>query len=48
VLPTVVRIQGRLRTRLNSFEHARKNIGFFNYYNRLVDALGVEPEPEWG
>ena len=23
-------------------------IGFFNYYNRLVDALGVEPEPEWG
>jgi uncharacterized peroxidase-related enzyme len=22
-------------------------IGFFNYYNRLVDALGVEPEPEW-
>jgi uncharacterized peroxidase-related enzyme len=23
-------------------------IGFFNYYNRLVDALGVDPEPEWG
>lgn len=23
-------------------------IGFFNYYNRLADALGVEPEPEWG
>jgi uncharacterized peroxidase-related enzyme len=22
-------------------------IGFFNYYNRLVDALGVEPEPDW-
>ena len=22
-------------------------IGFFNYYNRLVDALGVDPEPEW-
>jgi uncharacterized protein YciW len=22
-------------------------IGFFNYYNRLVDALGVEPELEW-
>jgi alkylhydroperoxidase family enzyme len=22
-------------------------IGFFNYYNRLVDALGVEDEPEW-
>ena len=22
-------------------------IGFFNYYNRLVDALGVESEPEW-
>ena len=20
-------------------------IGFFNYYNRLVDALGVDPEP---
>lgn len=23
-------------------------IGFFNYYNRMVDALGVEPEPDWG
>lgn len=23
-------------------------IGFFNYYNRMVDALGVAPEPEWG
>jgi uncharacterized peroxidase-related enzyme len=22
-------------------------IGFFNYYNRMVDALGVEPEPDW-
>ena len=22
-------------------------IGFFNYYNRLADALGIEPEPEW-
>jgi uncharacterized peroxidase-related enzyme len=22
-------------------------IGFFNYYNRLVDALGVEPEADW-
>lgn len=22
-------------------------IGFFNYYNRLVDALGVGPEPAW-
>lgn len=22
-------------------------IGFFSYYNRLVDALGVEPELEW-
>src|SRR5215469_14964096 len=22
-------------------------IGFFNYYNRLVDALGVGPELEW-
>jgi hypothetical protein len=22
-------------------------IGFFNYYNRMVDALGVDPEPEW-
>ena len=21
-------------------------VGFFNYYNRLVDALGVEDEPE--
>lgn len=26
---------------------ATEVIGFFNYYNRLVDALGVEPEPEW-
>lgn len=23
-------------------------IGFFNYYNRMVDGLGVAPEPEWG
>jgi uncharacterized peroxidase-related enzyme len=23
-------------------------VGFFNYYNRLVDALGVAPEPDWG
>jgi uncharacterized peroxidase-related enzyme len=23
-------------------------IGFFNYYNRLADALGVAPETEWG
>ena len=22
-------------------------ISFFNYYNRMADALGVEPEPEW-
>ncbi len=22
-------------------------IGFFNYYNRMVDALGVESEPDW-
>jgi len=21
--------------------------GFFSYYNRMVDALGVEPEPDW-
>ncbi len=21
--------------------------GFFNYINRLADALGVDPEPEW-
>ena len=20
----------------------------FNYYNRLADGLGVDPEPEWG
>ncbi|MCA9660050.1 MAG: hypothetical protein KC486_17025 [Myxococcales bacterium] len=23
-------------------------VGFFNYYNRLVDGLGVAAEPEWG
>ena len=22
--------------------------GFFNYYDRLADGLGVEPEPRWG
>lgn len=22
-------------------------IGFFNYYTRMVEALGVEPEPDW-
>ena len=21
--------------------------GFFNYYDRLADGLGVEPEPRW-
>jgi uncharacterized peroxidase-related enzyme len=21
--------------------------GFFNYYDRLADGLGVEPEPDW-
>ena len=21
--------------------------GFFNYINRVADALGVDPEPEW-
>ncbi|MFI5272802.1 MAG: carboxymuconolactone decarboxylase family protein [Ktedonobacterales bacterium] len=26
---------------------ATEVIGFFNYYNRLVDGLGVEPEPDW-
>lgn len=26
---------------------ATEIIGFFNYYNRLVDGLGVEDEPEW-
>ena len=20
----------------------------FNYYNRLADGLGIDPEPEWG
>lgn len=22
-------------------------VGFFNYYNRLADGLGIDPEPEW-
>lgn len=22
-------------------------IGFFNYFARMADALGVEPEPHW-
>lgn len=22
--------------------------GFFSYYNRLADGLGIDPEPEWG
>ncbi len=22
--------------------------GYFNYINRVADALGVDPEPEWG
>lgn len=22
-------------------------IGYFNYINRVADALGVDPEPEW-
>jgi uncharacterized peroxidase-related enzyme len=23
-------------------------VGFFAFYNRLADGLGVDPEPEWG
>jgi alkylhydroperoxidase family enzyme len=23
-------------------------VGFFNHINRVADALGVDPEPEWG
>ena len=23
-------------------------VSLFNYYNRLVDGLGADPEPEWG
>ncbi len=23
-------------------------VGYFNYINRVADALGVPPEPEWG
>jgi uncharacterized peroxidase-related enzyme len=23
-------------------------VGFFNYYNRLSDGLGIDPEPDWG
>jgi uncharacterized peroxidase-related enzyme len=22
--------------------------GLFNYYNRLADGLGIDPEPDWG
>lgn len=22
-------------------------VGYFNYINRVADALGVDPEPEW-
>lgn len=27
---------------------ATQVIGFFNWYNRLADGLGVDAEPEWG
>ena len=23
-------------------------IGYFNYINRIADAVGIEDEPEWG
>ena len=23
-------------------------VSFFNYINRVADAVGIEPEPEWG
>jgi len=23
-------------------------VAMFNYYNRLADGLGIDPEPEWG
>lgn len=26
---------------------AAQVVGFFAYYNRLADGLGVDPEPEW-
>jgi len=22
-------------------------VGFFSYYNRLADGLGIDPEPDW-
>ena len=27
---------------------ATQVIAMFNYYNRLADGLGIDPEPEWG
>ena len=26
---------------------AAQVVGYFNYINRVADALGVDPEPEW-
>lgn len=26
---------------------AAQVVGFFAYYNRVADGLGVDPEPEW-
>ncbi len=23
-------------------------VAYFNYVNRVADAIGIEPEPEWG
>jgi len=31
----------------DAIHDAAQVIGFFAYYNRLADGLGVDPEPEW-
>ena len=31
----------------SAISDAAQVIGFFAYYNRLADGLGVDPEPEW-
>jgi uncharacterized peroxidase-related enzyme len=30
-----------------AISHLAQVVALFNYYNRIADGLGIEPEPEW-
>lgn len=50
--PRAVTAQDVERLRAAGFDDAAileiaQVVGFFNYYNRLTDGLGIDPEPDW-